>query len=227
MTETSIAHSPNGQTFSVDRTVYVQGNKQKVERKNITTVTDLDKSIVYTIDRNDRVYSETPLQALIPARPGNMQGATIQLNQTGETRIIADQACHEYRAVEGSSLEWVTTSLCVSTDAPGAKEISQFQHRMIRRLDGDRSGKRGGNEPASLVLEKKSILRFRVPGSSRGQAYRTVSLIVETRVDRIEMKPLPLDTFKPPAGYGKLHDQPQPVSPDSIEARWWPFSALG
>jgi hypothetical protein len=218
MAETSTAHGPNGETFSVDRTIYVQGNKQRVERERVTTVTDLDKSIIYIIDKSERVYTEMPLQALSPAQPGNMQSETIQLNKTGETRVIADQSCDEYRRVERNKLERVSISLCVSTGAPGAKEVSQFERKMAARLNGGKSERSADNETTSLMLEKESVLSFRVPDPSHHQAYRTTSLLVETRVNNIQMKPLPPETFKPPKGYSKLQNRPQTDPSDSLEA---------
>jgi Domain of unknown function (DUF4412) len=218
MAETSTAHGPNGETFSVDRTIYVQGNKQKVERERVTTVTDLDKSIIYIIDKSERVYTEMPLQALSPTQPGNMQSGTIHLNKTGETRVIADQPCDEYRRVEENKLERVTINLCVSTGAPGTKEVSQFERKMAARLDGGKSEQSADNAKASMMLEKESVLSFRVPDPSRRQAYRTASLLVETRVNNIQMKPLPPETFKPPKGYSKLQNRPRTAPSDSLEA---------
>jgi hypothetical protein len=214
MAETSTAHDANGKTFSVDKTIYVQGNKQKVERKDLTTVTDLDKSVIYIIDKNARVYTETPLQVLSPAQP---QSETIQLSKTGETRVIAHQPCDEYRSIEGNKLEWVTISLCVSTGAPGAKEVTQFENKIDARLSGVKSERSARDETASLMLEKKSVLSFLVPDPSSRQSYRTASLVVATRVNKIQLETLSPETFKPPTGYSKLRNSPS-VAPDSIKA---------
>ena len=107
MTETSITSDPTGETSSLDRTVYVQGNKQKVERSGVTTITDLDKSIIYIIDNKDRAYTEVPLHVLgsseqADARgdiiepfdkiePSDARGETVQLNKPvkcGSSQII-------------------------------------------------------------------------------------------------------------------------------------------
>ncbi len=213
MAETSTEHGLNGEAFSVDRTIYIQGNKQKVEREGVISVTDLDKGVIYLIDKNDRVYTEMPIHALSSTQPGNMQSETIQINKTGETRIIADQPCDEYRRVEGNKLERVSISLCVSTGAPGAKEVSQFERKMAARLIGGKSEQSADNERASLVLEKQSVLSFRVPDPSYRQAYRTTSLLVETRVNNIQLKLLPPETFQLPKGYSKLRNQPHRTAP--------------
>ena len=220
MTETSITSGPTGETSSLDRTVYVQGNKQKVERSGVTTIADLDNSIIYIIDNKDRAYTEVPLHALgsseqADARgdiigpfdkvePGNARGETVQLSKTGETRVIADHPCNEYRASEGNKLERVTISACVSTSVPGAKEVSEFERKMAVRLSGRESERLSGNDSAMLMLEKQSVLSFRVPDLSRHQAYRTGSLLAKTRVNEIQVKTLSAATFKPPKGFSKL-----------------------
>jgi hypothetical protein len=225
--ETSTAQAANGETFSVARTIYVQGNKQKVERQGLSAVTDLDKNVMYVIDNSDRVYTEMPLTAIIPVQPGEKHTETIQLNKTGKTRVIADQPCEEYRSVEGGKLQRVTISLCVSPGAPGAKEVSQFERKMVARLSGNKSERSTEDGRASLLLEKESILSFRVPDGSRRQTYRTASLLVETRVNRIQLKPLPPETFKPPKGYRKLQNQLQMAPSDPLEAPDQTVDAVG
>ncbi len=219
MAETSTGHGLNGEIFSANRTIYIQGNKQKVDRDGVTSVTDLDKGIIYIIDKNERAYTEIPIQALSSVQPGNVQSETIQVSKTGETRIIADQPCDEYRRVEGNKLERVSISLCVSAGAPGAKEVSQFERKMVAQLSGGKSEEQSAdNERASLVLEKQSVLSFRVPDPSYRKVYRTASLLVETRVNNIQLKPLPPETFKPPKGYSKLQNQPRHAAPPDFLA---------
>ena len=224
MSETSTTSGPTGETSSLDRTVYVQGNKQKVERSGVTTITDLDNSTIYIIDNKDRAYTEVPLHALgsseqADARgeiiepfeniePGYARRETVQLSKTGETRRIADHPCNEYRASEGNKLELATISACVSTSAPGTKEVSEFERKLAVRLSGRESERLRGNDSAMLVLEKQSVLSFRVPDLSRHQTYRTGSLMAKTRVNEIQVKMLSAATFKPPKGFSKLQNRP-------------------
>ncbi len=219
MAETSTTSGPTGEPSSQDRTIYIQGNKQKVERPGVATITDLDNSIIYIIDKKDRAYTEVPLQALSPSEQGDARDETIQLNKTGETRVIAHHPCNEYRASEGNKLERVTISACVSTSAPGAKEVSEFERKMAARLSGRESERSTGHDSAVLMLEKQSVVSFRVPDLSRRQAYRTASLLAKTRVNEIQVKPLPAAAFKPPKGFSKLQNRPgskvPPASPNS------------
>jgi hypothetical protein len=214
MTETSFAEGPDGEISSLDKTVYVQGNKQKIELGRVAQITDLDKSVIYIINEHDRVYAEMPLQALSLARPEEKQDE-VTLKRTGEKRVIAKHPCNEYRTVEGNRLERVSISACVSTSAPGAKELSGFARNMATRLNS-RQIERGENGLAGLMLEKQSVLSFRVPDSSRGRTYRTASLVAKTRVNKITVQPLPPQTFNPPEGYSKLENRPSRKAPTDV-----------
>jgi hypothetical protein len=212
MAETSIAAGPNGK-ISQNKTVYVQGNKEKVEREGVAEITDLDKSLVYIIDKNRRVYTEIPLQALSSEQPANAHGEAI-LTKTGEIRIVADHPCHQYRAVGGNKLEHVTISACVSTNVPGAKEIAEFDRNMIARLGGHKSEEGSiRSDAAGLMLEKQSVLTFRLLDPPRDKAYQTTSLIAATRVSKIQLTSLPPDTLTPPIGYRKLQNRPRGTPP--------------
>jgi hypothetical protein len=216
LTETSTTSGPTGEMSSLHRTVYVQGNKQKVESSGVTTITDLDNNIIYIIDNKDRAYTEVPLNALGSAGLGHSRGETIQLNKTGKTRVIAAHPCNEYRASEGSKLERATISACVSTSAPGAKEISEFERKMAARLAGRESERPNGHGSAIVMLEKQSVVSFRVPDLSQHQAYRTASLLAKTRINKIQVKTLSAATFKPPKGFSKLpHRSGSKISPAS------------
>jgi hypothetical protein len=206
MTETSLAKGPNGQ-ISQDKTIYVQGNKQRIELGNVTEITDLDKSIVYIVNKHDRMYAEMPLQAPRSLQPDSMHDDVI-LKRTGKIRVVANHSCSEYRTAEGNELERVTITACVSTSAPGAKELSGFDRTLITGLSGSKLKRSTANGPEGLILEKQSVLSFRVPDSSQHRTYHTASLLVETRVNKIMLQPLPPETFNPPDGYSKLQNPP-------------------
>src|SRR5262249_16923026 len=91
--ETSSEQTSNGGGVSINHTVYLQGNKQKIEGQRIATITDLDKSVVYVIDKEQRVYSKLPLKVLSPVHPRDTRIATVDLNRTGKIRIIANHPC--------------------------------------------------------------------------------------------------------------------------------------
>jgi hypothetical protein len=212
MAETSLAAGARG-NIAHNNTLYVQGNKQKLDEENIAQITDLDKDLVYIIDKNRRVFAEIPLQMLSSEQLENLYGEPI-LTKTGKTRVVADHPCQEYRAADGNKLEHATVSACVSSNVPAAKEIAEFDRNMIARLGGHKSEEKSmRSDGASLILEKKSTLSFRLPDRSQSNAYQTTSLVVETRVDKIQSITLPPETFKPPTGYTKLQNQPDVTRP--------------
>jgi Domain of unknown function (DUF4412) len=221
MNETSVAKGTDGVISSQDKTVYVQGNKRKVDMGHVAEITDLDKGIIYIINKPDRVYAEISMETIHSSEPGSAEDS-VTLKKTGGTRVIANHPCNEYRTVEGNNQEHVTISACVSDNTPGAKELSLFADKMVARLHDRGFEHSAEHETAGLTLDKQSVLSFRVPNFSRGKAYRTASLIAETRVNKIEVQRLPDDTFKPPEGYSKLH-KPLPwmapaEPPDSNQA---------
>ena len=213
MDETSIATGPDGQTSSQTKTIYLQGNKQKVERQNIAAITDLDKNIIYVVDKQRHTYSELPLKALSSSLSASGPDQSIKLDRTGKMRLIADHPCSEYRATQGDKFERVTISACVSTTAPGAKEIAEFERKMSTMINGPDIAPSSTPEPPALMLEKKSEVRFRIPAGSRHRPYRTAFLLAKTQVNQIEMKPLSPETFQPPKGFHRLRDQPRQAVP--------------
>jgi hypothetical protein len=214
MAETTIAKGPNGQ-ISQDKTVYVQGNKQRIELGNVAEITDLDKSIVYIVNKHDRVYTEMPLRAPSSSRSDSMRGDVI-LKKTGKIRVVANHSCSEYRTAAGNEARHVTITACMSTSAPGAKELSGFDRALIARLSGGRFKPPTANGASGLILEKQSVLSFRVPDSSGSGTYHTASLLAETRVNKIMLEPLPPETFNPPDGYSKLQNPPPRTAPPDL-----------
>jgi hypothetical protein len=215
MAETSTSIGPDGQADSQVKTIYLQGNKQKIERKDEAAITDLDKGIVYLIDKQNRAYREVPLQALSPEMPGNGPVQSVKLDRTGEIRMIANHPCREYRASKGDKVERVTISACVSSSAPGAREMSEFERKMIARLGGQGAPPSPPHQPAVLMLEKQSVVSIKIPDPSQHRLL-TASLLDETRVNQIQLKPLPPETFRPPAGFERLPNRPQEVAPPAL-----------
>jgi hypothetical protein len=213
MAERSTATGPDGRTNSQVKTIYLQGNKQKVERQDVAAITDLDKSVVYIIDKQHHDYAEIPLQKVTPSLPGNERGRSIKLDRTGEVRVIANQPCREYRASEADKLERVTISACVSTNAPGARELSEFDRKMIVRLSGRDLHALPDGQADALMLEKRSTVRFRVPDPSQRRPYRTASLSAKTRIDQIQLRQLPPETFRPPKNYNQLRTRRPEAAP--------------
>lgn len=141
MSEVAIARGPIGNRTE-HRIVYVQGNKQKIDMQDVQTITDLDKRMLYIIDKERRNYVEMPIESLnelIRGR-GDSDKQAIVLKRTGATHVIADNHCLEYRGNAGNAKVHITVSACVSRAAPGADEIVKFDRNMISQLRGLKAG---------------------------------------------------------------------------------------
>lgn len=217
VTETAIASGTVGNGVQ-HRTIYVQGNKQKVDTHDVQTITDLDKRLLYVIDKTHKNYVEMPLGSLSGALPGNGRpvGAAIELKRTGAKQVIADQNCEEYRGRQSNDQLEVAVSACVSTSAPGAQEIARFDRQMLSQMQGLQP-KPSSEESGGVVLEKKSVVHLRVADLSQ-QRYRMASVTTKTTVNDIRVKRLAAQTFQPPKGYSKVENQPGEELPDDMES---------
>jgi len=206
MSEITSASGPIG-NGTENRTVYVQGNKQKIDMHDVQTITDLDKRRLYIVDKNRRNYIEIPIESLnelIPGR-GEPDKKAIGLKRTGAKYVIADNHCDEYRGNAGNAQVHITISACVSRVAPGADEIVKFDRKMVSQVRGLKV-RTSDDSATGMVLEKQSVINLRLPVPSQ-QGYDTASIITKTRVNDIELKQLPAQTFVPPKGYNKVEDQ--------------------
>ena len=156
MSEVAIANGPIG-NGTENRTVYVQGNKQKIDTQGVQTITDLDKGRLYIVDKDRRNYIEMPigsLSELTPGRDDTTDSQAIVLKRTGARHFIADNHCDEYRGKAGNAQMDVTISACVSKVAPGANEIVQFDRRMVSQVQGLRP--QTSNETATGMVSRNS-----------------------------------------------------------------------
>ncbi len=212
MAQTSVTSGPHSHVTE-KRTVYVQGNKQKVEVPGFDTITDLDQGVFYVIDKDKKEYVIFPLTSLKAAEPaGGVSESKIQLAKTGKTRLVANNLCKEYRGVTGNDVEHITFSACVSDSAPGASEIAKFARSMAAQLHWNDAKTPSAPGPDSLILERKSTVRVRVPNLTQESPYDVATLSTEIRVDHISNETLPPATFVPPKEFQKL--QPRTNGPE-------------
>ena len=216
MSETSSVNGPIANQAE-HRTIYVQGNKQKIDMDGVATITDLDKRQLFIVDKQHRNYIEVPLNLLSERIPDSEEPETaeIVLKRTGRTHVVADQRCDEYRGRKGDDKIKIAVSACVSKDARGAQEITRFDNEMISHLRGSKI--KTDQEAGAIVLQKESVVNFRVPDPSR-HGYRTASLVTKARVNDIRLRQLPAQTFTPPKGYARVEDEPALNAPDA--AQW-------
>ena len=210
MSETSVSTSPAGAT-TLNRTIYVQGNKQKVVKPEVDSITDLDKGVVYIVDKRHKKYLEMPITDSRMDQMGgrDAQGDAIRLDKTPDTRIVANQTCTEYRGAHTNEVERIAVSACVSRSAPGASEVIAFRENFSRAVGNeDQVPQKGTGESAGLVLEQRSTVSIRVPDRTRGDAYRVASFASKTEVREIRLRQLPEATFAPPESFSRVTSAP-------------------
>jgi hypothetical protein len=72
MSETLSAEDPGGQ-ISQNKTIYVQGNKEKIERESTSEITDLDKGLIYILDKHRRLYAQILLAVVRSCGTGRLR----------------------------------------------------------------------------------------------------------------------------------------------------------
>jgi hypothetical protein len=209
ISETMVSSDPIGGSKVQTRRVYTQGDKRKVEERGIDVITDLDRDILYVVDKNQREYAEIPLRALALPRSGDGGSAleTIHFHGTKKMRVIANLPCREYRGVIVDQLKQVMVKACVSDDIAGAGEVAAFERKIMSRLEGTGAGHSSRADPDRLVLEKDSAGSVRIPDVSGKESYRTMSVSAITKVDSIQVQPLAAVTFVPPKDFSKVDGQ--------------------
>jgi hypothetical protein len=100
MSETEV-RSGLGSSTTIDKTVYVQGKKQKIETSHEEKIIDLEKGVLYEIDPNRKIYVR---KAFPPKTEHEVAGAAVKLSavalkKTGRSRSIDGYSCEEYRAL--------------------------------------------------------------------------------------------------------------------------------
>jgi len=217
--ETIISSDPIGGSQLQTRTVYTQGDKRKVEDRGIDVITDLDRDVLFVVDKNQKEYAEIPLRALAMPRPGYESPTleTIHFHGTKKMRVIAKLPCKEYRGVVANLLKHVVVTACVSDNIAGAGEVAAFERKMMSRLEGT-AGQPAGLDPDRLVLEKESDGSVRIPDASGNKSDRMAPIITITRVDSIQVQPLAAATFVPPKDFSKVEGQAGAKSQEPLYA---------
>jgi hypothetical protein len=217
MSETAVAKGPGAGDVQ-KRTIYIQGNKQKVERGDVDAITDLDRNVIYLVDRNQKEYVELPLKSQLPADSENSDTESIRLNNTGHKRVVGGHGCQEYRGAHSNPVRNVAISVCVSDQVPGVNEVVAFQQRMFSQLGVPQEKDQApGPDASGLVLEKLSVVSFRVPDLSHENSFRTASFVTKTDIDNIQVKSLPDNTFRPPQDFTKLGGNIVPTGPGQLQ----------
>jgi hypothetical protein len=210
LSETHTTAGPHGREAQ-DRTIYVQGNKQKIETSTLQVITDLDRRVVYVVNPRQREYVESPLQAMkTPTQDADLD-LELHLKKTGNKRVLANHSCDEYTGyTNADDLTEIAVNACISKDAPGVGEVGGFEDRLLAELQSGKSGQ-SQNQRSGLVLARVAVVKMRLPDPS-GKSRPTALLAERTEVNSISVKPLAVSTFAPPKDFHKITKLPPPAA---------------
>jgi len=202
MSETEV-QSGLGDSTTINKTVYVQGKKQKIETSHDEKIIDLEKGVLYEIDPNRKSYVRI---AFPPKREREVAGASIKLSaialkKTGRSRSIDGYSCEEYRGIGRLDVMYVTVAQCMSQDAPGARELASFQKEVALRLKGRSPADSVDSSKEGMPLEQSSSIKPRGPATSSPDKVPSALMTTKTVVKNIQVRNLPSATFEPPAGF--------------------------
>jgi hypothetical protein len=210
--ETETIDRGNGKPETQDRTVMVQGNKQKTVTARSQVVIDLDKGSMYVINPGSKAYVE---MAFPPAgKMGQMMAqrmAAMDFQKTGKHSTVAGYPCDEYTGGGDMGNGTYNVVGCFSKSAPGAADFTAFQKQMADKLKGGNGTK--ANIPGGVPLEVTSTSKmtsFSMPGISADQAAKIKDMLAKrppvtnkTVVNKVTVQDIAESDFAIPAGYQK------------------------
>jgi hypothetical protein len=99
MSETEV-QSGLGDSTTINKTVYVQGKKQKIQTSHDEKIIDLEKGVLYEIDS----YRKSYVRLAFPSKKerevaGASKHSAVALKKTGRSRLIDGYSCEEYRGI--------------------------------------------------------------------------------------------------------------------------------
>ncbi len=196
------------------RTVYIQGNREKIVTPRSETIIDLDQGKMYLVNRTHRYYNELPFppqdnEAHLLAAAGVN---SVTFTKNGTTDKVAGYPCNGYTGNGKFSHGQVTVNECVSTAAPGAQEFTEFHKAMLQKLHGSLQDL-ASQVPAGVPMEQKISMSSgisQMPNmpqnqaeNMRGQMGSAPTQGSSIEVTKIESKQLPDSTFEVPSGFSK------------------------
>ncbi|MGD0290507.1 MAG: DUF4412 domain-containing protein [Candidatus Binataceae bacterium] len=213
VTEQEVIDQGTGKPVTRNRTVMIQGNKQKMVTDRAQVVTDLDRGMMYLMNPEKKQYIEVPFPPSgAMAQMMSQRVSTLSFVKTGGSKTINGYACQEYTGAGSMMGNEYKVSGCFSTKAPGASDFDAFQKTMANKVKGTAMAMQG-EVPDGVPIELDSTTKmtnFSMPGMAPDQAAKLKQMfanrppvVSKTTVTQIASKDLPGDTFQVPAGFSK------------------------
>jgi uncharacterized protein DUF4412 len=212
MTETeSMVSGPTPRT--AQRTVMIEGNREKMLTDRNQIITDLDKGVIYIIDPAKKSYMEMPFPPQGPMK--SMIGGPAMhttFTKTGKSRTVAGYKCEEYTGTGKFMMGDFSVVSCVSSGAPGAKEFSKFEKAMMAKLK-DSSLALPSNLPDGVPLAQDTTTKMsgmampNLPPEAAAQLKQQMAnrppIVTKTEVTKLEVQKIADSEFQVPEGFTK------------------------
>jgi hypothetical protein len=204
----------SGSNSSTDnRTVMIQGNKQKVEMREQSIVLDLDGGKMILLDPSSKTYTQLPFppQGRMASMMQNLGGVNLAFKKTGQSQTLDGYKCEEYDSSGKSPMGEFSAKGCFSSQAPGAAEYAAFTKNMAKKFEDVGMATTSGNQPDGVPIEMTTstkLTSFDIPGITPEQAEKLKAMIAnrpptttKSTTTSIKSEELSADTFTIPADY--------------------------
>jgi hypothetical protein len=216
-----------------NRTVMVQGNKQKTVVNDRALITDLDRGLMIQVDDKNKSFIEMPFPPTGGAAAMMSRLGTSKMNftKTGAAQKVAGYSCNDYEGQGNMANRVVTVKGCFSTSAPGATDFKKFQATMAQKAKGTPL-EMLSQTPAGVPLKLDSSTKMTVPAGlppDQAQKFKQMignrpPIVTRATVTKITERTLAAATFEAPAGYKKqdvsamLHGGPGGIAKPPMSA---------
>lgn len=197
---------------TTERTVMLQGNKRKSTGAGRDIIEDLDNNVIYVIDPTQKFYLQFPFPPQGPMMAMMTQALNMSFKKTGNSRKVIGYTCEDYTSSNKTIAGESNSVMCFSTTAPGAKEFSALEKKMLDAIKA--KGGTVGQMPEGIPLEIDSTTQLSAPKlppnmppeqaqKMKEQMAKREPIKSTTMVTKIEQSDLPPSTFEPPPGFTK------------------------
>lgn len=208
-----IVTSSGSNSSTDDRTIMIQGNKQKVVMRGQTIVLDLDGGKMILLNPATKTYTELPFppQGQMASMMQNMGSVNLNFKKTGSSRTVSGYKCQDYDSSGKSPMGEFSAKGCFSSQAPGAADYSAFTHSLAKKFEDVGMAKTSGSQPDGVPIEMETstkLTNFNIPGMPPEQAERLKAMMAnrppttsKSTTTSVKSEDLAADTFSIPADY--------------------------
>jgi len=193
-----------------NRTIMIEGNKQKIITDQDQMVTDLDKNVMLLINPARKTYAQMPFP---PHYPNGMSKTmkSVEFKKMDSSRVVDGYKCQDY---SGTSHIMGTESKiveCFAKGAPGAKDFAAFQRVMNAKLTAAGEAGMAREIPTGVPMASETTTNMAgltIPGMPPDQAKKFAQMmanrppiVTKSVVMKISSKSIADSEFVPPPGY--------------------------